>query len=200
MWILQEIANARVAVVQCGKKFVSARTFAQVPSLISFQPSPQCQAVLDIMPGISRKESWWSRKRDLQTLLRKFRGSEATDPRDMIYALLAISSDACDLKTLRPDYSEPIERVTRNTISFLLSQTDLEASLDNLPDMTLPEFFKNLDSISNALIGSASEKGDIQTVKIFLQGGGSDIDSKRNRYLDKSGDWERSGSYRSATT
>ena len=43
IWILQEIANARVATVHCGKKSVSARTFAQVPSIIGLQPEPHCQ-------------------------------------------------------------------------------------------------------------------------------------------------------------
>ena len=57
IWILQEIANARVATVICGKKSVSARTFAQFPSLLGLQLQPHCQAVLDIMPGLSREES-----------------------------------------------------------------------------------------------------------------------------------------------
>ncbi|KAJ9637654.1 hypothetical protein H2199_007144 [Coniosporium tulheliwenetii] len=83
IWVLQEVANARVAVVVCGKKSVSARIFALVPSILKVQPDRHCQAVLDIMPGLSRKESWWSQKRDLRTLLVKFSESEATDPRDM---------------------------------------------------------------------------------------------------------------------
>ncbi len=55
IWILQEIANARVAIILCGKKSISSRIFAQVPSLIGLKPDPHCQAVLDIMPGLSRK-------------------------------------------------------------------------------------------------------------------------------------------------
>ncbi|KAH8650542.1 heterokaryon incompatibility protein-domain-containing protein [Tricladium varicosporioides] len=57
IWILQEVANARRATVVCGRKSISARIFAQVPSLLGLQPEPHCQAVLDIMPGFSRKES-----------------------------------------------------------------------------------------------------------------------------------------------
>lgn len=94
IWILQEIANTRVATVLCGKKSISASTFAQVPSLLGLQPEPHYQAVLDIMPGLSRQTPWWKDKRDLHTLLKKFRDSEATDKRDIVYALLGISSDA----------------------------------------------------------------------------------------------------------
>ncbi|KAJ9633664.1 hypothetical protein H2199_009292 [Coniosporium tulheliwenetii] len=111
IWVLQEVANARVAVVVCGKKSVSARIFALVPSILKVQPDRHCQAVLDIMPGLSRKESWWSQKRDLRTLLVKFSESEATDPRDMVYALLGISSDACASEVLQADYTKDLHQV-----------------------------------------------------------------------------------------
>ncbi|KAF4631226.1 hypothetical protein G7Y89_g6898 [Cudoniella acicularis] len=110
IWILQEIANARVATILCGQKSVSTRTFAQVPSLIGLQPYPYCQAILDIMPGLAEKESWWSHKRNLHTLLLKFRENEATDERDIIYALLGISSDV---------YKNNIFRIIRNPYSRL---------------------------------------------------------------------------------
>jgi hypothetical protein len=83
-------------------------------------PDSHCQAVLDIMPASLRKSSWWTQKRDLQTLLVKFGESEATEPRDIIYALLGISSDACNTDLLRADYEKPIQEVIRDTISFLL--------------------------------------------------------------------------------
>jgi hypothetical protein len=94
--VLQEVANARVAMVVCGSKSISTRTFALVPSLLELQVDHHCQAVLDIMPAPSRKESCWSQKRDLHTLLVKFRGSKGTDPRDMVYVMLGMSSDAVE--------------------------------------------------------------------------------------------------------
>ncbi|PMD65933.1 HET-domain-containing protein, partial [Hyaloscypha bicolor E] len=118
IWILQEIANARTATIYCGRKSVSARTFAQMPSIIGLQPEPHSQAVLEIMPGL-RKESWWGQDRNLQTLLRKFRGSKATDKRDIVYALLGISSDVYQSDTLLPDYTKSSQQVIRDTISFL---------------------------------------------------------------------------------
>jgi hypothetical protein len=108
IWILQEIANARVVIVLCGTKSVSVRIFAQVPSLIGLQPQPYCQAVLDIIPGLSREESWWSRRRNLYTLLVKFRESEATDERNIIYTLLGISSDTYKSDFLLPNYEKSV--------------------------------------------------------------------------------------------
>jgi hypothetical protein len=121
VWVLQEVANARRAVVCSGTKSVSTRIFALAPQLLDMNPEPHCQAVLDIMPGHLRKESWWNRDRDLYTLLKKFRGSQASDPRDMIYALLEISSDAQNTNSLRADYTKDCKQVVLDTASFLFS-------------------------------------------------------------------------------
>ncbi|KAF1995071.1 HET-domain-containing protein, partial [Amniculicola lignicola CBS 123094] len=104
IWILQEIGSARMAQIYCGKKHVSARIFAQFPALLCYIPDAHCQAVLDIMPGFSREESWWSKNQDLHTLLRQFRNSQATEERDMIYALLGISEEATEKNTIEVDY------------------------------------------------------------------------------------------------
>ncbi|KAK0613313.1 heterokaryon incompatibility protein-domain-containing protein [Immersiella caudata] len=82
IWILQEVANSQAAIVCCGKDSVSARVFTIAPFLMGLEPKPHTQAVLDMMPGLLRKDSWFSGKRDLCTLLRTFRTSDATDPRD----------------------------------------------------------------------------------------------------------------------
>ena len=121
VWILQEVANARAAIVVCGTHSVSARIFAVMPFLLGIKLDPHCQAVLDILPGASRRESWFHQKRDLRTLLVRFNNSEATDPRDKIFALLGISSDACDARFLQADNSKSEEEVIQCTISFLLS-------------------------------------------------------------------------------
>ncbi|KAH8781826.1 heterokaryon incompatibility protein-domain-containing protein, partial [Hyaloscypha finlandica] len=120
VWILQEVANARGAVVVCGVKSVSARTFAIVPSLIGVAPPPHCQSILDIMPGPLREESWWSQNQDLRTLLLKFGKTAASDPRDNIYALIGLSSDACDSDLLRADYSKSVQEVIQDVVLFLL--------------------------------------------------------------------------------
>jgi hypothetical protein len=171
IWILQEIAHARVAIIHCGKKSISARTFAQVPSLMGIHPHPNCQAVLDIMPGISREESWWSQQRNLHTLLVKFRESEASDERDIIYALQGISSDGCQSDVLVPDYTKPIQEVIRETISFLLSPTNRDRSLYQFLDWTLPQFLRRLDTLRPMVLASAWKRGEGDTVKLLLQHG-----------------------------
>jgi len=117
IWILQEVANSQAAVVHCGKDSVSARVFALAPFLMAIIPEAHSQAVLDMMPGLLRKESWFSGKRDLYTLLRNFGDSKATDPRDLVYALLGISSDA--ISHIHPDYQKTETEVVETVFKFL---------------------------------------------------------------------------------
>jgi ankyrin repeat protein len=165
IWILQEIANARVATIICGRKSVSARVFAQVSSIIRLQPEPHCQAILDIMPGPSRQKSWWAQKRNLYTLLLKFRKCEATDERDIIYALLGLSSDAYNSDILLPNYTKSIKQVIRDTTSFLLPNTNQDNSLYAFLDWTLQEFLDNLHSLSSAVLEIAAENGQEVVVR-----------------------------------
>lgn len=80
--------------------------------MLDIEPDPHCQAVFDIMPGPLRSTSWWSQRRDLLTLLQKFGNSEASDPRDKIYALLGISSNRAEMTRLLPDYAKSLSQLT----------------------------------------------------------------------------------------
>jgi len=165
IWILQEIANARVATILCGRKSVSARVFTQVPSIIRLQPEPHCQAILDIMPGLSRQKSWWAQKRNLYNLLLKFGKSEATNGRDIIYALLGLSSDAYKSDILLPSYAKSTKEVIRDTTSFLLSPTNQDKSLYSFLDWTLQDFLYNLHSLRSVVLKLAVKNGQEVLVK-----------------------------------
>ncbi|KAK7984404.1 hypothetical protein PG989_011806 [Apiospora arundinis] len=94
VWIIQEVANARVALIMCGTKSVASRTFSMMHHLMHLRPHPHTREVMEVMPGPLRNQSWWTTDRRLITLLIKFHGSEATQEHDRIYALLGIASDA----------------------------------------------------------------------------------------------------------
>jgi ankyrin repeat protein len=108
----------------------------------------------------------------------KFRESEATDPRDTIYALLGISSDMCDSDFLRPDYTRTLQQVIRDTTSFLLCYNNQGNSLHDLPDWKLPEFLQNLDSLSNAVFKWALKTGHEATLKLMLKRDDVDVNWK----------------------
>ncbi|PON27417.1 hypothetical protein TGAM01_v203798 [Trichoderma gamsii] len=129
VWILQEAANARAGLVLCGSKAAKPWLLQVIPKLLDIIPDDHCQAVLDVMPGPWRNSSWWNRNQDLYTLLSRFGGSEATEPRDLIYALRGMSSDAKDAPGLYPDYTKSEEELVRDAIIFLypLQNKDLAA-------------------------------------------------------------------------
>jgi hypothetical protein len=147
VWILQEVANAKKATVCSGTKSVSARVFAIAPRLLRLRPEPHCQAVLDIMPGWSRENSWWSSKRDLRALLFKFRASEAGDPRDKIYALLGMCSDCAEGTGLRADYTNDLPGVVHDTAAFLFNPSVHFYAMADLTNYIITENIQNLDSI-----------------------------------------------------
>jgi hypothetical protein len=147
VWILQEVANAKKATVCSGTKSVSARVFAIAPRLLHLCPEPHCQAVLDIMPGWSRENSWWSFKRDLQTLIFKFRASEAGDPRDKIYALLGMCSDCTEGTGLRADYTKGLPGVIYDTAVFLFNLRGHFFAMADLTNYIIAENIKTLHSI-----------------------------------------------------
>lgn len=163
VWILQEVATGRKATVMCGRSSVSTRVFAMVPAIVEFSIQEHCQAVLDIMPGHSRRLSWWGERQDLQTLLLKFAASEATDERDKIYALLGISSDAYNSKELVPSYLKDTQQLIHDTWSYILFNEVLDPSLHGFPKLNMIEFLGILQRLSE------------WTLEWFLHGGRDDM-------------------------
>ncbi|KAL8406240.1 hypothetical protein RB596_004905, partial [Gaeumannomyces avenae] len=135
VWVIQEAASARAATIMYGRKWAPSRTFSVLPMVMDISVGAGTQAVLDIMPGPLRRSSWWREKRDLATLIGKFYGCQASDPRDKIYALLGICSDSIICENLRPDYNLSREEVIQKTATLiLLPITDVSfANLWRLP-------------------------------------------------------------------
>jgi ankyrin repeat protein len=168
VWILQEVANARSAIIICGTGCVSPRIFAVTLTLVAVTPNVHCQAVLDIMPGFSRRYSWWAENRDLRTLLSKFKKSQASDPRDNIYALLGISTDNWQNSILVPDYNKSEENVIHDSIAYLLYPYDRESSMAVMLKWTMYEFLDRIDALESEVLHWAAENGHEAVVKLLL--------------------------------
>jgi hypothetical protein len=119
IWVLQEVAMARSARILCGSSSCPARTFSLMPSFFEIATTEHSQAVLDLMPRI-RSNTWWASDRTLHNLLVKFQHSQATDSRDLIYALLSMSEDAYDSTRFYPSYETAGYQVLANTMFFLI--------------------------------------------------------------------------------
>lgn len=106
-----------------------------MPLILNVKCSEGEQARLDLMPGLLRDKWGFSKHfnsvksgpspnsgydQDLGILLRKFGRSKASDPRDIIYALLGLCEDAYTSDILRPNYEITLQQVIQNTVAYLL--------------------------------------------------------------------------------
>lgn len=189
VWVLQEAALAKSAMITCGQKEVNSRAFVVMPYLLDVKCSEGEQSRLDILPGLLRAKSWWAEdsSRDLSTLLQKFGRSKAGDPRDIIYALLGISEDAHSSQILRPNYDMNLQETiqqcmayfmmsTRNLLSHtptqILPKWSLSEFLDCLQDLPLRIFQWATDNAQDVLLHnillSQSENDDVQHIQAYM--------------------------------
>jgi hypothetical protein len=112
------------------------------------------------------------------TLLVKFCKSEATNLRDSIYALLGISSDACDTDFLKANYGKNLQDVIFDTTLFLLNFNKLNSPIYRSFGWTLPEFLGNLNFLANEVLKSATNTEHEVLVKLLIVHNDVDVNIK----------------------
>jgi ankyrin repeat protein len=125
-WILQEVCFAETSVIACGTKAIAAQLFAHAPWLLDLNPEAHCKAVLDMMPGATRSTRTFlsgRETRNFYSLLRRFYKSEAIDPRDQVYALLSMATDANMAGFPRIDYGKKFEEVVDSIFAYLFPKS-----------------------------------------------------------------------------
>ncbi|KAF4337340.1 heterokaryon incompatibility [Fusarium beomiforme] len=165
VWILQEVANAKRAIVICNQGKLPTRTLALLPYAMGLKISEQCQAVLDIMPGPLRRSSWWNQNRSLCHLLWKFRGCQATDPRDRVFALLGMASDMEDT-SIRADYAKTEHEVMRDLCGYLWNT---QWPVNGIPTSNIEELQSELPDVSKqVLLQILEERHSAASLERFL--------------------------------
>jgi hypothetical protein len=158
VWILQEVANASSALVYCGRKSISAITFALMPELLEASiPREQDQLVshvLSLMPGPLRAHV----SQELYPLLQRFRDSLATVEHDKIYALFGICQDKHIDKHLTPNYVKSEQDVIRDTIAYIC-QVEASAITNSRFD-SMSNFLNGLDWLDDNLLSDFLYAGD----------------------------------------
>ncbi|KAF4875398.1 Heterokaryon incompatibility protein 6, OR allele [Colletotrichum siamense] len=164
IWIIQEVANARASTICCGQHSIRSHVFAAAPGLLGLDPDPHRQAVLDLMPSPSRKA--YTQKKHLHTLLRSFRQSQATDPRDMVYALLGISDLGSDIV---PDYNKPEVQVVHELQSLLFFGAEFARNLGQFAAMR--HFLLELPTLTDNAFKTLIVRGRLDEVEELLRRG-----------------------------
>jgi ankyrin repeat protein len=167
-WIIQEVAQARTAEVMCGSQSISARIFAVTVSLLEMGTEHHCQAILDIMPGSSRENSWWAGQRDLRTLLYMFRKSKRSDARDAIYSLLGLSSDKNASNFPTPDYYVSDRTIIPKTLAYLVRFNGIEVDRHDLPWWRMDHFLEDMPWLESELFKWMAVQGLMDVPKMLL--------------------------------
>jgi hypothetical protein len=111
IWVVQEVAAASSVVVCLGSRLFPWSDIARIAPLLEMRA--KLAPINKEIHGASHmslvsSENW--EPQPLSMLLVFFRHFNATDPRDKVYALLGLATDASEL-ALEPDYSNSVAKV-----------------------------------------------------------------------------------------
>jgi hypothetical protein len=125
VWIIQEVAVAKSAVITCGEDSTSWDTFAEVADFITRRQLYTLRDVnvSNILPLSGVRNSYrYNAEISLLTLLASFRQSLATNPIDKVYALLNLTSDV----NILPDYTlSTVDTFCRVCTTYLQRSLDI---------------------------------------------------------------------------
>lgn len=191
IWVIQEAALARAAIITCGRNSVNSRAFVVMPTLLGIACNENVQSRLQVMPGLLRKRSWWAGpdSQDLGMLLQKFGRSKAKDPRDIIYALIGLSKHAFTSDILRPDYEISIQEAIQHTVLYLLVQEGhvrrcSGCDVGDMPAWNVDQFLSALQDLPSRVYTWALIHG-----KTFIPEPSSPWTKVRDEYIKELAGW-----------
>lgn len=111
IWVVQEVALSRCAVVICGPQAVSWSCFSRWPLRVSSVTGKSLPGVLKYSPGFTPSNNYES----FLQMLYNNRGAGATDPRDLIFGILGLLSS----HDIRVDYSRRTEDIYTD-VTFMI--------------------------------------------------------------------------------
>lgn len=118
IWIVQEVALSRCAVVICGSQTVSWDCFSRWPLRKSTGGDGRLPGVLNYAPGYTPS----TRADHLLMILHDNRGAGATDPRDLIFGVLGLLDPSSH--DIQVDYSMTTESVYNSVALSIIHQSD----------------------------------------------------------------------------
>ncbi|TRX92057.1 hypothetical protein FHL15_007154 [Xylaria flabelliformis] len=148
VWVLQEVASARRASLCCGRNSIPVQIFSAGISVLNAGLDRHSMAVLELMPTYSRKTLRKTRHRDLCQILVDFHRSEASEPRDKIFALLGLCADQSVWEAVVPDYTQTESALVCTTITYIMTKS-LDAPFVWTSSDCPPSIHLFLDDLAN---------------------------------------------------
>ncbi|KAI1157524.1 heterokaryon incompatibility protein-domain-containing protein [Nemania serpens] len=136
VWILQEVANSRRALLCCGRGFIHAQIFALSPRLLGVLLDDHSRAVFELMPTYSQEGPRKLPNPDFGSVLVNFRRAVASDPRDRIFALIGLCADSLVREVVKPDYTSYESHVIAAAVNYFMLK-DFGRSLEPIPELNI---------------------------------------------------------------
>ncbi|TGJ83455.1 hypothetical protein E0Z10_g5282 [Xylaria hypoxylon] len=122
VWVLQEVANARRALICCGMTSIRVQIFAMAPMFLGVDLNNHVAAIFELMPTFLGRIMRKPRDGDFLSVLLDFRWSQAAEPRDKIFALLGVCKDHDVGKGIITDYTWAESDIVRGAFIHILTR------------------------------------------------------------------------------
>lgn len=172
IWIIQEVANARNALIHWGPTPLSVHCFVALVRILNIKMDRHQTAILDMMPLRRRSELPSSSKQDLYDLLIRFNEAQTSKDHDKIFALLGMCSDGKGQGTITVDYSQSLPILIRKAIAYMsyCDINDLPATLDPTDILT-----KRINSLLDNLVADFAINSKLTSLRSLLLNRGDTI-------------------------
>ena len=160
VWIVQEVALAADALICCGSWSTTWENLVSVGQLLEFGgiEGEEAFGVVQVIERL-RQENLARSKERLVELLPISRELKSSDPRDKVYGILGLTSDASEI-AFQPDYTLPVAEVYKKVTKFLVES---RGTLDVLANVAFPRSITNLPTWVPDFSTSASYRANLSS-------------------------------------
>jgi hypothetical protein len=137
--IVQEVRRARHVVIACGTSMYDFREFRAIADDLDIPPNPRddhvrwrCDSLKhpQVSPYLEKiLQSGAASDASLWGLVRNYRDSACTDPRDLVFGLLALADDHAS-RVIHPDYTKSDTSVLLQLLEAHASSINMETAFD----------------------------------------------------------------------
>ena len=144
MWVIQEVALAKHAIVQCGTFVLPWKTLVQANGYVQYgqEIAEHAHDAVAIISSLQLGHGKSGQDSLLTNLLFWSYHFDCTDPRDKVFGLLALAKDGSD-PFLAPDYGQGVQETYARVTRYLIGRN---GCLSILCSVSHPKKIQNLPS------------------------------------------------------
>lgn len=172
VWIVQEVANSRAALIYWGPETLSVRWFVDLARRLDVPMDTHQRSILNMMPRSRRDKLDSSSRQDLYDVLVRFSQAQASRGHDKIFALLGMCKNADKPVTITIDYSRSLNCLLRDTIANI---ADCDESQVPAKMTKMDQFTTGISTLLDDLVVDFAVASKMTSLKSLLLHRGDQI-------------------------